>query len=162
MATQNATLHSLSIFRDLSEEEIESLAGISQSREYTEHERILNEGDQVHSFYVICDGVVHVKRKAPNRELLLGRLEEGDFFGEVNLFDEGLATASVVAVQPTQVMLIHFRELRHFMASNPSAGYKILTTITTELAHRLRNADTRLVLSVYWKNLKAEEIKLTV
>jgi CRP-like cAMP-binding protein len=156
MVSQPVTLQSLSLFNDLTEPDIKSLETIVQRREYQPHERILVEGEIVHSLYVICDGVVHVKRKAPTRTLLLGRLEAGDFFGEVNLFDEGLATASVDALQHSHLAQIHFRDLRQFMASNPAAGYKILQKIATELAHRLRSADSRLVLSVYWRNLKPE------
>ena len=160
MDTQCGTFRSLSIFKNLGEEEIELVRDLVQTREYKSNELILKEGEPVHSLYVICDGSVHVKRKARDHELLLGRLEKGDFFGEVNLFDQGGATASVTAVQPTRAALVHFKDLRPFMSSNPSIGYKILEAITTELGHRLRETDRRLVLSLYWKDLKAEDTRL--
>ena len=87
---------------------------------------------------------------------LLGRLGRDDFFGEINLFDTGVATASVYAVKKTLAALVQYADLRGFMAANPHAGFKILEAIMTEMSHRLRHTDTRLVLSVYWNNLKLD------
>jgi len=157
MSIESAALKSVSILRNLTEEEIALLHDLVRTREYQPKEQILEEGKPVHYFYMICDGLVHVKRLAQQQELLLGRLGRDDFFGEINLFDTGVATASVYAVKKTLVALIQYADFRAFMAANPHAGFKILEAIMTEMAHRLRHTDTRLVLSVYWNNLKLEE-----
>ena len=36
------------------------------------------------------------------------------------------------------------------MTANPSAGYKIVSGMMTEMARRLRQTSARLVHSVYW------------
>src|SRR5437016_1041841 len=80
--------------RDLTDSELESFANLLTMREAREGERILEEGTIVNHLYIVCDGVVHVRRLAQTKEMLLGRFGVGAFFGEINLFDPGTATAS--------------------------------------------------------------------
>jgi CRP-like cAMP-binding protein len=123
--------------------------------EYAPKTRILEEGKPVHRFYIVLDGVVHVRRLAQKREMLLGRLGPGGFFGEINLFDPGTATASIYAMKQTQVGAIAYEDFRNFMAANPKTGYQIVSSMMTEMSRRLRQTSARLVHSVYWSSAGA-------
>ena len=119
MATELEILRNVSILRDLDDEE---LTGFNSStfttiREAATRERILEEGTVVTHFHIVCDGIVHIRRLAQKREMLLGRLGAGAFFGEINLFDPGVATASIYAMKPTQLAVMEYSELmRNYMA----------------------------------------------
>jgi CRP-like cAMP-binding protein len=148
-------LHSVSIFRDLSEPELAAVRGLMELIEFAPKTRIIEEGTPVHRFYIVFDGVVHVRRLAQKREMLLGRLGPGGFFGEINLFDPGMATASIYAMKPTQVGAIAYEDFRNYMAANPQTGYKIVSAMMTEMSRRLRQTSARLVHSVYWSSAGA-------
>ena len=148
-------LRSVSIFRELTDEEIAAFSQLLTLRDVPARERIIEEGTAVTALYIICDGVVHVRRLAQKRELLLGRLGVGGFFGEINLFDPGVATASIYAMKPTRVAFVNYESLRDFMKANPATGYKIVTAMITEMARRLRQTSARLVNSVYWSSAEA-------
>ena len=154
-AMQPDLLRSVSIFRDLTDEELASFSQLLTLRDVPARERILEEGQVVTAFYIICDGVVHVRRLAQKREMLLGRLGVGGFFGEINLFDPGEATASIYAMKPTRLAFVNYETLRAFMKENPVVGYKIVTAMITEMARRLRQTSARLVNSVYWSSAEA-------
>lgn len=145
-------LRTVSILRDLSEEELASFRSLLTLQEVKARERVIEEGTPVRHFYLVCDGTVHIRRLAQKREMLLGRLGSGSFFGEINLFDPGVATASIYAMAQTQLAVTSHASLREFMASNPATGYKIVSAFMTELARRFRQANTRLVQSVYWSS----------
>jgi CRP/FNR family transcriptional regulator, cyclic AMP receptor protein len=152
MVTEIDVLRNVSILRDLTDEEISAFGRLLTIREAQMRERILEEGTVVTHFHIVCDGIVHIRRLAQKREMLLGRLGPGGFFGEINLFDPGVATASIYAMKPTQLAAIDYESFRNFMAATPTAGYKIVSAMMAEMARRLRQTNTRLVNSVYWSS----------
>src|SRR6187455_107522 len=133
------TLRAVRILRDLTEPELEAFANLLTVREVKSGERILEEGTIVNHFYIVCDGSVHVRRLAQTREVLLGRLGVGAFFGEINLFDPGTATASIYAMKtPTRLAVVSYEDLRNFMSTHTATGYKMVSAMMTEVCQRLR------------------------
>ena len=108
------------------------------------------EGNPVTELCIVTDGVVHVRRLAGKREILLNRLGPGDFFGEVNLFDPGTATATVVAMKPTQVAVISHHALRRGSRSTRGRLPRRLAFMR-EMSRRFRMTNSRLANSAYWK-----------
>jgi CRP-like cAMP-binding protein len=153
-------LRSVSIFTSLDDAELTAVAALFSVREIPARTRILEEGTAVRAFYIICDGVVHVRRLAQKREMLMSRLGVGAFFGEINLFDPGVATASIDAMKPTRVAFVNYESFRQFMEANPATGYKIVTAMIRETARRLRQTNARLVNTVYWSSADANKPRL--
>ena len=145
-------LRAVAILRELTDEELAAFASLFEIRTVKASERIIEEGTPVTAFYIVCDGVVHARRLAQKRELLLTRLGVGAFFGEISLFDPGVATASIYAMKPTRLAVVDYDRLRNFMSVNPATGYKIVSGMMAEMARRLRQTSSRLVNSVYWSS----------
>lgn len=145
-------LRMVSIFRELDDAELEAFRNCLHLRQTRPKERILEEGTVVTQFYIICDGVFHIRRLASKREMLLGRLGAGGFFGEINLFDPGVATASIYSMNQGLLAVIDYDDFRRFMSEHPATGYKIVSAIMHETARRLRTTNARLVNSVYWSS----------
>lgn len=150
-------LRGIAFLRPLSDEDLESFAALLTTRECKSGERILEEGVAPDSFYIICDGVVHVRRRANAREMLMGRIGAGAFFGEVNLFDPGVATASIVAMKKVTLAVISYADFLQFMEANPKAGYQIASGLMRELSQRLRTTNARLVNAIYWSPKEASD-----
>ena len=150
------TLRAVRILRDLTDSELEAFANLLTVQEKKNGERILEEGTPVSHFYIVCEGTVHVRRLAQTREMLLGRLGVGAFFGEINLFDPGTATASIYAMKtPTRLAVVDYETLRDFLSSNPALGYKVVSAMMGEMSQRLRQTSARLVNTVYWSSGEA-------
>ena len=144
------TLRTIPFLKKLSDGELNSFSALLETREYKQGDRILEEDAAPTAFHIVCDGVVHVRRRGANkREMLLARLGSGSFFGEINLFDPGVATASIYAMKRTHVALISYDRFRAFMDENSRAGYQIASAILTEVARRMRTTDERLANSIF-------------
>jgi CRP-like cAMP-binding protein len=148
-------LRTISILGKLSDEELRAFCDLLVARDVKPKERIIEEGKPVKNFSIVCEGVVHIRRLANKREMLLGRLGPGGFFGEINLFDPGVATASIYAMKPTRLAIVDYETFHHFMEANTATGYKIVSSMMTEMARRLRQTSARLVNSAYWANAEA-------
>lgn len=147
---QTEFLRDVSIFKDLTQDELDAMKDLWTLRTVPSHERIVAEGALMHEFYVVGSGVVHVRRLSQDREVLLARIGRGGFFGEINLFDEATATASVYAMDDVRLAVIANTALRSFMSSHTDVGYKITTCLLNEVSRRLRQTDERLVHSMFW------------
>jgi CRP-like cAMP-binding protein len=146
------TLRTVPMLRELSDKQLAGIAQLFSVKEHRPGEQLIGEGEPVNALRIILSGAAHVRRKAQKRDVLLGRLGACGIFGEINLFDPGLATASVVAATQLTVAEIDYEVLRGFMAQNPEAGYRIVTALMAEVCSRLRQTNQRFVQSVYWSN----------
>lgn len=151
---QTEFLRDVSIFKNLSDAELDAMKDLWTMRVIPAHQRIVAEGALMHEFFIVCNGVVHVRRLSQDHEVLLARIGRGGFFGEINLFEEATATASVYAMDEVSLAVIANIALRDFMASHPEIGYKITTRLLNEVSRRLRQTDERLVHSMFWSTTR--------
>jgi CRP/FNR family transcriptional regulator len=145
-------LRDVSIFKDLSAGELDAMKNIWSFRVVPARQRIVLEGELMHEFYIVCTGIVHVRRLAQDHEVLLARIGRGGFFGEMNLFDEATATASVYAIGEVRLAVAANKTFRGFMGDRPEIGYKITARLLTEVSLRLRQTNERLVHSMFWSD----------
>ena len=87
--------------------------------------------------YVIQAGRVEVFREEDEGEVRLAVLEEGDFFGEVPLFERRERSASVRALTQARLLTVDRRTLLSRLAEDPSLAFRILET----LSRRVREMD---------------------
>lgn len=143
-------LRQVSIFKELNDGEIDAMKNLWTVRTVPPHGRIVQEGEPMHEFYVVCSGVVHVRRMSQDHEVLLARIGRGGFFGEINIFEEASATASVYAMDEVHIAVIANNAFRGFMSTRPDIGYKITARLLNEVSARLRQTNERLVHSMFW------------
>ena|ERR1700677_1031892 len=143
-------LRSISFLKELTDEELQAFSELFTLKEYPAGEKIVEEGKIISSFSIVCKGTVHVRRTVQKKEMLLGRICTGGFFGEINLFDPGVATGSIYAMDKVKIATTQYQTLHSFMEANTCAGYKIVSALMCEVCRRLRLTNQRFVNSVYW------------
>ncbi|MDQ7001083.1 MAG: cyclic nucleotide-binding domain-containing protein [Ghiorsea sp.] len=70
---------------------------------------IIKEGDVESTFYLVRSGKVRIStkdKKDPNKEILLGSLGEGSFFGEVSMLTSKPRTASAEAIGSVELLTL--------------------------------------------------------
>jgi len=137
----------------LSESELQALLAGAKRRPFRKDEKILVQGQSNASLFILVEGLLHVVRTAGGKQVFLGRLEPGAFFGELSLFDPGPTTATVHAAEDGVLIEISRACLDTFLAQHPAAGIELLRQLLHDVAHRLRTADERLAESVVWGGL---------
>src|SRR5262249_25148434 len=73
------------------------------------------EGKPSDGLYLILTGAVEVTIQ----EVSVGRLGEGNYFGEMSLLRGGVASATVRSLSATEVVLLPARDFYHVMAAHP-------------------------------------------
>lgn len=103
---------------------------------------IVREGDEGHSFYILVHGDVDVIKHADGPSgVLLAKLHEGTFFGELCVVDPVRREASVRAVTPVRAIEIKAATLHHLYQKLPDQYAIVLLNLARDMARRLRVLD---------------------
>jgi len=134
-------LRNIELFHSLNDQELEDLAAVTTTRGFGRNSVIILAEDQGEDFFIIRRGQVKVSIvHEDGREIILSLLGEGDVFGELSLLDGRPRSATVIALQPTELIILsrlHFLRLIH---KHPH----IATAMLAELAGRLRRTDLQI------------------
>jgi CRP/FNR family transcriptional regulator, cyclic AMP receptor protein len=137
-------LHAASLLRDIplfSEIPAHHLRELARTARYLTFPAgavIIREGEFEADLHVICAGRVDVVRGAERGDqVVLASLGPGEYFGELSLFDTGPRSATVVATERTETVVVgHFAMLR-LVQVHPELALSLLRT----LCQRLRRAN---------------------
>ncbi len=134
-------LKTFSLFHGLSDEILASVARVSMMRRIPRGQSVVNAGDRPDYVYFALTGSFKVVvSDEDGREVILSILGQGELFGEMGMFDEQPRSASVIAVVPSDLVLIPKNDFRHIMQDNFDVAWRIMCN----LAERLRNADRKI------------------
>lgn len=76
-------------------------------------EVVFSEGDRADKVYVVVSGKVLVYRASRAGDVAIATVTEGNFFGEMALFDGGLRGASVRCLEPCEFLVIDGERFLH-------------------------------------------------
>ncbi|MEA3560734.1 MAG: cyclic nucleotide-binding domain-containing protein [Candidatus Omnitrophota bacterium] len=152
-------LKKVSLFKSLDEEQIKECAGIAKKVFYGEKEKIISEGDVSTSIYIIQSGLVHISKEIGNTEKLLAALRNGDFFGEICMFDSGIRSATAVAIARSELLEIKKEAFDDLINRKPQIGAKLLYAMMREMARRLRGSDEMVKNWIMWVKAVQEASK---
>lgn len=102
---------------------------------YAPGQPIVREGELGDCMYVVQSGTVEVVKTTSSGERCLGVLSDGDFFGEMSIFEHEVRSATVRAIGEARVLKVDKRTLLRRMKEDPTLAFNILET----MSHRLRN-----------------------
>jgi CRP-like cAMP-binding protein len=80
---------------------------------YYPGEVIFREGEGGNRAFLVTQGLVEISKLAGERKIVLERVGPQSIFGEMALIDDKPRSATATAVEHTQCMVIHYKELRH-------------------------------------------------
>jgi CRP-like cAMP-binding protein len=135
------TLTNVEIFSELPRRDLTRLAEVTVVRRFGKGDVIVREGELGVAFYVVSSGVVEVVKSlgTPN-EHVLATLKPGDFFGEMALFDNQVRSASVRAVEDTELLVLTKWDFNAELTTNGSTMALSLLAILARRIRKLQDA----------------------
>ncbi len=104
-----------------------------RSHHYEAGTQVLRKGEGNIWFFLIFDGAFEVR----NGKKVLGRLQPGDYFGEISLLEHGITTADVFAVEESRCLVMSRADFLAFFARDYRIGTRIEALATQRLGSRL-------------------------
>ncbi len=126
------------------------MSRISSLRQVSRGNTVLREGDHTDNIYFIVNGALKVLvSDEEGREVILSILGPGEMFGEMGVLDDHPRSATVIATQSSDLVLVNKGDFQRFLASS----FEVTLFIMRGLVKRLRVADRKIeslaLLDVY-------------
>jgi len=142
------TLKQVPVFKNFSNKEFLELEKLIHHREYSSGDFVFKNHAPGEGMYIIMNGCVKITiGTQTNNENILAELNEGDFFGELALFDDEPRSANAIAIKNSQLLGFFTQDLMSLQERNPVLGQKILFNLGGVLGERLRGTNSLLISS---------------
>jgi len=128
-------LEQAEILSPLSAEEMKRLARGARAYRYAAGEEIVRQGDEGDSFFILTSGRVEISAvDETGAKAVLAQLEIGDFVGEMSLLTGKRRSATVTALEDTDVIVVDKANFAGVITADPS----IAQSLSEILERRLR------------------------
>ncbi|MCD6486004.1 MAG: Crp/Fnr family transcriptional regulator [Syntrophobacterales bacterium] len=142
-------LREVHLFQSLSPYDSEHLAASLKRRSLKKGEALFRKGDEGTSLYIVKSGSVKIVLPSDmGDEVAPAILSEGDCFGEMALLDGMPRSADVVALEPSELLVLNQKDFMAFLKGNEAAIQPILSYLSI----RLRKTDD-LLEDAYFLNI---------
>ena len=134
----------IGIFSGLAEDVVSSFVKDLERISYAPGEAIISEDSWGDNLFFICKGKVEINKVLHNPETpfaQLSVLEPGEFFGEMGILDDGPRSASVIALEEVELLIIPRDVFNNITYHHPLVMFNLMRT----LSGRLRNTNERFV-----------------
>jgi CRP/FNR family cyclic AMP-dependent transcriptional regulator len=149
MDAKNA-LKGCALFRNMDPVELLKITEVARRRFLEKGETVIAEGDEFDtdaSLYVVVSGLAKVcvpVHGLDTRELVLSILAPNDHFGEMSFMDERPRSASVVAMEDTELLRIERPAMENLLAEEGEIALKFYRNLARALVSKLRQTNVTL------------------
>ena len=141
MSSSSEFLKYVPIFSELPDSTIDTISEAGSRRYYKRETVVLLEEDAGSVLFIIVEGKVKVSRTSTDgREVILSILADSDFFGEMAILDGQARSATVTAIEDTELFIIQRAQFLDLLQTHPEIAIALLQ----ELTRRLRQADIKI------------------
>ena len=144
MSLTTPHLPAVGLVSELSKEDRDTLSSYGSFHLAKPGDVLITQGLPHGKLFFIINGLLHAKCLDDGRDVLLGKINQGEWVGEVDLFDPASAVCSVVAIEPSQFWMITRSDFEDFINNYPAAGIQILIGVASTLGRRLRHVTRKL------------------
>ncbi|PWV99951.1 CRP-like cAMP-binding protein [Hoeflea marina] len=134
-------LSDIALFEGMPPDKLAGLARQCSWANYSEHELVVDFADDSTDVRFIISGGVRVIFRAPSgKEMILGEIGEGQFFGELAAIDGQTRSANVTTLSRSRICTMPAGVFRALLAAHPDIALKVMTVLTG----RIRSLNMRL------------------
>ena len=138
-------LRRLKVLADFTEDQLALFVSLVEPVQVKPNRVIVKRNENGDCMYLLLDGEVRVSNTVDGHETILAKLETGDFFGEICLFDEGARSADVMANRDCTLLKITKRAFDDMIVQHPAIGALFLRSMFRVVVSRLRKMDKKYV-----------------
>lgn len=122
------------LFESVDDSLLQSTARALQEVQYASGDVIFGDGSEGDCLFLLVSGSVKISKATKSgEEIVLGKLHAGDFFGELDLIDERLRSATAVAASPCTVIRLPRKDFRVLLDSSTAFSSNLLRMLSLRL-----------------------------
>ena len=123
-------LRGVNLFSMLEDTYLKQIAEYCAPRSYKKGETIIKQGAPGVGLFIISSGKVKIVKELMRGEKLeIATHGPGDFFGEIAVLDNATRSASVIAVEETECLVITAWDFKARMKAHPEIALELLPIV---------------------------------
>ncbi len=131
----------MTLLDELDRDTIRSIEAMAATRAYPKNSIIVHQGDESDAFYVVLSGslqalIVH----EDGRQIVLGTLFPGDYFGEMSCLNGDARSATIMTREPCKCLVLSRAGFHNLCNEHPS----LIWVLIRDLVRKLRRATCRI------------------
>jgi CRP/FNR family cyclic AMP-dependent transcriptional regulator len=144
--TKFDVLKRCSMFRDLSDERLKTIAKLAKEETYEVGELLVKQGRTAEKLFLIEDGLVGIYLElGPITHRMLQAASEFEVIGWTSMLPPYRARATVKAIETTRALAFRAKALIALCEKNPEIGTEIYRGLAALMAMRLNSAFIQLM-----------------
>ncbi len=120
-------------------------------RTYPKGTMIFSECQSGQDMFIIQEGQVKITKIVNNSEVILAVLKKGDFFGEMALLVDSPRSASIIAFEDCQLMVVNSKNFEQMVTSQPQFVSRLTVTLSERLWSMERQLDNASIQNPAYK-----------
>lgn len=137
-------LGNVSIFSHLNESELDLLLQATTTKRLEAKEILFHKGDPGNQLYGILAGSLKVMTTGiDGKDVMFGLMGPGEVLGEIALLDSEERSATIVAVERTELLTLHRRDLIPFLEKHPRATIGLAGVLAARVRRLSERAEDR-------------------
>jgi CRP-like cAMP-binding protein len=129
-----AALTAMPFFAGLDAAALDRVASGTRMRRFRRGEVIFHVGDPGDALFLIASGSVKITLPSETgEEAILATLQPGEVFGELSLLDGAPRSATAVALEASETMVLQRERFRQLLATEPTIRDAVLANMATEV-----------------------------
>lgn len=155
-------LSKASLFRPLSDEQLDAAVGLGRVKQFDPGEIIFKQGEQAKVIYVLLRGLVRLRIEAPEElDLMAETLERpGAVLGMAALSKSHVYNVTAKCIRSTSAFAIDASGLKEIITRDPLVGVEVMAELAQLYSNRLNN--TRAAVTNLFRIFKAQTHKSEV
>jgi CRP-like cAMP-binding protein len=123
------------LFQHVDVQGLDACLACLRLRRFKREETVFHQGDPGDALYIVVSGSVKVVLPAPDtgEGAILATLGRGQFFGELAMLDGQPHSADVVALEPTETLVLGRADFERLFESEPSIRRSLVLALAREL-----------------------------
>jgi len=154
-----SVLRRIKAFSQMTDEHLTRLVDFLDLQKVRSFTEVIRKGAPGDCMFFILEGELRARVRQAGKETILATLPQGEFFGEMALFDNGERSTDVVANEDVVLLRISLYSFQKLMAQSPEMAAPLMTAIGKTLVARIRRANRLLKNSVEFARSNADEAK---
>ncbi len=127
-------LSKVSLFSEMKKSDLEMIAKLAQNERFQAGDTIIREGDRDGRLFVVVSGEVDViKGLGKRNERYVRSLGPLTYFGEMALIDDLVRSASIVAREQTEVLILDQWTLRQEIERYPAMAFELMRMLSQRI-----------------------------
>ena len=145
----------VSLFSKLTPEQAEALAATVSKKRFKRGEKLVEQGQKTDALYIVLTGRTRVlMTDSKGREVILATLAEGDYVGEMSLIDNAPHSATVVADQQVDVLVLGRDSFLRCLGENMEMAHSVMRVLVQRLRKASENISSLALVGVYGRVAK--------